>query len=212
MRVRLVLHQSHGTHCTQKKTKHVHTSPNHVIVSSPNVLSKVHHSLQATVSYIFCPLMLSNFWAINGASMSLAVPLRYFFGSFGSAKLSFQSAHQHSTCSLVHTKLFCKLKKNIQQVHLQLMTLTSDCHEPVKVRQVYNVVTNNIESPRHSPQQFLGHPISEYHHMVVFWKVLLKSLIPQFPTALMVSFRNVNCTMRKFCINRNNETTNIKKA
>ena len=97
-------------------------------------------------------------------------------------------------------------------MHLQLTSLTSDCHEPVKVRQVYNVVTNNIQSPRHSPQQFLGHPISENHHMVVFWKVLLKTLIPQFPTALMVSFRNVNCTMRQFCINRNKETTNIKNA
>ena len=95
---------------------------------------------------------------------------------------------------------------------MRIRSLTSDCHEPVKVRQVYNVVTNNIESPRHSPQQFLGHPKSENHNMVVFWKVLLKSLIPQFPTALMVSFRNVNCTMRQFCIKRNNETTNIKKS
>ena len=108
--------------------------------------------------------------------------------------------------------LNCKLKQTIQQVHLQLTILASDCHDPVKVRQVYNVVTNNIQSPRHSPQQFLGHPISENHHMVIFWKVLLKTLLPQLPTALMVSFRNVNCSIRQFCINRNKETTNIQIA
>ena len=125
-------------------------------------------------------------------------------------KVHTNTAHVHlRTQSCFVTK---KKRKKKKKVHLQLTSLTSDCHEPVKVRQVYNVVTNNIESPRHSPQQFLGHPISENHNMVVFWKVLLKSLIPQFPTALMVSFRNVNCTMRQFCINRNNETTNIKKA
>ena len=127
-------------------------------------------------------------------------------------KVHTNTAHVHlctQSCFVSNKKK--KNNKNKKQVHLQLTSLTSDCHEPVKVRQVYNVVTNNIESPRHSPQQFLGHPKSENHNMVVFWKVLLKSLIPQFPTALMVSFRNVNCTMRQFCINRNNETTNIKK-
>ena len=122
----------------------------------------------------------------------------------------------HTNTAHVHLRtqscFVTKKKKKKKKKHLQLTSLTSDCHEPVKVRQVYNVVTNNIQSPRHSPQQFLGHPISENHHMVVFWKVLLKSLIPQFPTALMVSFRNVNCSMRQFCINRNKETTNIKNA
>ena len=123
-------------------------------------------------------------------------------------KVHTNTAHVH----LCTQSCFVSKKKEgkKKQVHLQLTSLTSDCHEPVKVRQVYNVVTNNIESPRHSPQQFLGHPISKNHNMVVFRKVLLKSLIPQFPTALMVSFRNVNCTMRQFCINRNKETTNIK--